>query len=255
MCMKMIRVISVFILSALVTITGCGKQNIVTLSGTVESTQIDINSEVPGKIIVIHKEEGAEVKKDEIAATVDSSAQKLMVKQQAASLKSAMAKLDLLKNGSTSQAIKAAEANVEQLQAAYDLAELTLSKYDIRSPVSGTFIYKNVEVGDIIMPGGSIGTVSDLSDLWVALYVPERYINNLALGLELKLSSISLSNTPIKGKIIYIADKAEFTPKNTETPEAKENTVFKIKVKILDNIQKLRPGMTIDANIPVGGVR
>ena len=63
------------------------------------------------------------------------------------------------------------------------------------------------------------------------------------------MKSVALPGESIKGKITFISQKAEYTPKNTETTESKENTVFKVKVKIMDHIESLRPGMTVDVSL------
>ncbi|HEX9060976.1 MAG TPA: efflux RND transporter periplasmic adaptor subunit, partial [Clostridia bacterium] len=122
-----------------------------------------------------------------------------------------------------------------------------------KAPVDGTYILKNVNIGDMVNVGSSIGTISDLNDLWLKVHIPQRNIGAVKLNQEVELKSISLPGEPIKGKIIFISDKAEFTPKDTETSEAKENTVFMIKIKVMNNIEKLKPGMSLDAFLPSGG--
>lgn len=339
----------VLLLALTLVISGCGKSDTLVLSGTIESTQIDANSEAAGKVIKLEKDEGDTVKKGDVLAVVDSSAQELTVKQQEAvvnlkqarldelkagtrpeqvkqaeaaletakaavntaktgvdaaqisynywvdkynktkslldsnavsendltdaqykvdtakqqlltaqnqfnsaqsQLQSAQAQLELLKNGSTSQTIKAAEADLEQSKNALEQTRLVLSKYQVRSPIDGTYISRNVNIGDMLNVGGSAAAISDLTDLWVKVYIPQRNIGLVKLNQEVGLNSISLPGKTIKGKIVFIANEAEFTPKNTETNEAKENTVFKLKIKILDNIDRLKPGMTVDAVIP-----
>ncbi|MCX7709558.1 MAG: efflux RND transporter periplasmic adaptor subunit [Clostridia bacterium] len=344
--------ITIFILAAAILFSGCSSTNSLQLSGSVESTQIDANSEVAGKILHLEKDEGAAVKKDDVLASIDASAQELIVKQHEATVKakqarldelkagtrteqirqaeastdtaktavnsaktsvdnaqinynywvdkynktkslnqsgaasdndlqdarykmdtanqqlitaqkqlsssqsqlqSAQAQLDLLRNGNTNQTIKAAEADLEQSQAVLEQAKLTLSKYQVKSPIDGTYLLRNVETGDIVNAGTGVATISDLSDLWVKVYIPQRHLNSIKLGQELELKTVSLPGQTIKGKITFISSDAEFTPKNTETSEAKENTVFKVKIKMLDHIDQLKPGMTVDAHIPLGG--
>lgn len=340
----------IMIFSAAFAFTGCTGSNAITLSGSIESTQIDVNSEVAGKILKMEKDEGMAVKKDDVIAVVDSSVQELAVKQQESIVKlkqakldelkagtrpeqvkqaqaaadaagtavntartgvdtaqinynywvdklnktkslldssavseneltdmqykvdtareqlqtaqkqlsaaqsqseSAQAQLELLKNGSTNQTIQAAQADLEQSQAALDQSKLVLGKYQVKSPIDGTYLFKNANIGDMVNAGTSIATVSDLRDLWVSFYIPQRNLNTIKLNQELNLTSIALPGKKVKGKVIFISDEAEYTPKNTETNEAKENTVFKVKVKILDNLDSLKPGMTVEARIPV----
>lgn len=177
-------------------------------------------------------------------ATTDS------IKAAQANFEQASAQLELLKAGSTEQAISAAQADLEGSQALLDQLKLTLSKYSIRSPIDGTYISRTVNVGDIVSPGANIGSISDLSDIWVNVFIPRRHLNIISLGQEVNLSS---SGKNLKGSIIFISSEAEFTPKNIETTEAKENMVFKIRIKLPDNALNLKPGMMVDAYIPTGG--
>jgi HlyD family secretion protein len=84
----------------------------------------------------------------------------------------------------------------------------------------------------------------------VCLSSTEIHIN-VKTGQELELRVKALSGGMARGRIVNIADNAEFTPKNVETDDAKENTVFKVKIKFLDPADRLKPGMTADAIIPL----
>jgi HlyD family secretion protein len=168
-----------------------------------------------------------------------------------AQLASAQAQQDLLEKGSTSQTIKAAEADLEQSRIALEQANLTLGKYSIKAAIDGVYSIRNVNIGDIINPGTSVATISDLKDLWVNVFIPQKKLTSISNGQELDLRVKALDNGTVKGRIVHIADKAEFTPKNTETDDAKENTVFKVKIKISEKVELLKPGMTVDAIIPI----
>lgn len=207
---------------------------------------------------------------DELTNLSDAAYQQLKSAQE--QLNMARAKLDLLQNGPTAQSIRAAEAAYQQAKAQYDLtrngatsqsitvaqasvgqaeknlelAKLQLEKFTIKSPVSGRLMYKNVDPGEVVFPGSNIATISVPNDLWARFYVPEKDKHRVEVGKEVYIKSKAYPNESIKGKIIYVADEAEFTPKNVETKEAKESTVFEVKVKFLNLIDKLKPGMTVD---------
>jgi len=228
---------------------------------SVESAQINYNYWVNkyNQINSLHTSDAvsdddlndAKFKTDTAKQQLEAAQKELSASQ--ARLKSAQSKLDLLKSGATAQTIKASEADLQQAEAALEQAKLVLSKYQVKSPVNGTLVSKNISLGDMVNAGTSLGTVSDLTDLWVRVYIPQRHISAVSLNQEINLTTVSLPDQYIKGKIIFIASEAEFTPKNTETTEAKENTVFKLKIKILDHIENLKPGMTVDAIIPLAG--
>lgn len=168
-----------------------------------------------------------------------------------AQLKSAQAQVGLLKEGSTSQTIRAAEADLGQSQTMLDQANLILSKYNVKAAADGTYIQRNVEVGTMVNMGTSIGTVSDLSNLWTSVYLQQKYLRYVSLNQDISLKVGALDGKTVKGRIVFISSEAEFTPKNTQTDESKESMVFKIKIRILDGLGSLKPGMTANAVIPV----
>nr|WP_312579891.1 HlyD family efflux transporter periplasmic adaptor subunit [Sedimentibacter sp.] len=164
---------------------------------------------------------------------------------------SALAQYGLLKEGSTPQSIKAAEANVEQLQAALDSANLQLEKCTIKSPVDGILLNKAIDVGQVVTSGTNIISVQENREYWIKVYVPQKYNSRVKLSQKVIVRSSALPDTDITGTIIYKSPKAEFTPKNIETTEAKENdTVIAIKVRLDSNTSDLSAGMI--ANVIIG---
>jgi hypothetical protein len=49
------------------------------------------------------------------------------------------------------------------------------------------------------------------------------------------------------GSVIYIADEAEFTPRNVQTREERVNMVFAVRVALPNPDHALKPGMPADA--------
>ena len=49
------------------------------------------------------------------------------------------------------------------------------------------------------------------------------------------------------GKVTFVADVAEFTPKNVQTPEERAKLVFRIKVGLDNASSVFKPGMPADA--------
>jgi HlyD family secretion protein len=59
----------------------------------------------------------------------------------------------------------------------------------------------------------------------------------------------SFPREKFSGKVVYISDQAEFTPKNIQTKEERVTQVFGIKIEIPNPDLKLKPGMPADAVI------
>ena len=99
-----------------------------------------------------------------------------------ANYKQALARLELLKKGATGQAVMQAQANVEQLQATLGTAKLQLDKYNIKAPVKGILLYKDVELGQFVSPGTIIGTVQTNDNYWMKVYIPQKYNSKVTLN-------------------------------------------------------------------------
>jgi HlyD family secretion protein len=118
----------------------------------------------------------------------------------------------------------------------------------ITSPISGTIIDTYFNAGEIIIPGSNIAEISDLSNLWIKIYVPEKYLYKVSLNKDVAIN-VSSINKKINGKVVYISPNGEFTPKNTTTESSKEDIVYEVKIQIKDNVKELKPGMLADVTI------
>jgi len=162
----------------------------------------------------------------------------------------AQAQLDLLVNGTAATSIQAAEADLAQSQAALDQSRLVLDKYTLKAPCDGVVTLLSISRGEVVNAGAAIGTVSDLKNLSVRLYIPQKNLSAIELGTKLNLVATSLPGKKIPARVTWISDVAEFTPRNTETTASKETTVFRFKVAVEGTDSGLKPGMSLEAEIP-----
>jgi len=163
-----------------------------------------------------------------------------------ANYQQAKAQYELIKNGSTKETLEIAKAGVKQAEEAVELAKLQVDKFSIKSPITGRAEYSYTDLGEVVFPGTNIASILDEKDLWLKFYIPEKYKHKVSTGKTLIIKSKAFPNEKINGKIVFVSSKAEFTPKNIETAEAKENTVFEVKVKLLDHLDILKSGMTAE---------
>jgi len=85
--------------------------------------------------------------------------------------------------------------------------------------------------------------------MWVRAYVPENHLH-VKTGEEVEVQIDSFPGRIFKGEIVFVARQAEFTPANVQTPEERSKQVFRIKVKLTDGLDVLRPGMAADVVLP-----
>ncbi len=147
--------------------------------------------------------------------------------------------------------IQAAEARSAQARAAADLLAKTIADCTITAPAGGIVTHKAVEAGELVTPGSTIVTLTELDSVYVMIYVTEMEMGRVRLGdgVEVRIDAFPIKVFP--GKVTYISPEAEFTPKNVQTKEDRVKLVFGIKVEIENKDGFLKPGLPADALIRV----
>ena len=79
----------------------------------------------------------------------------------------------LVKAGPRKEAIQQGRARVEQAEAALRVAEVQLGYAEVRSPLDGIALSKNIEAGEYVAPGTPVVTVADMVNVWLRAYVDE----------------------------------------------------------------------------------
>jgi len=148
--------------------------------------------------------------------------------------------------------IQAAEARLAQAQAAADLLKKTIADCTITAPVGGIVTHKALEAGELVTPGATIVTLSELDSVYVMIYVTEKELGRVRLGDAAEVKIDAFPDKAFSGRVTYISPEAEFTPKNIQTKEDRVKLVFGVKVEIENREGLLKPGLPADAVIRVG---
>jgi HlyD family secretion protein len=148
--------------------------------------------------------------------------------------------------------IRAAEARLDQAQAAADLLRKTIADCTILAPAGGTVTHKAVEPGELVVQGATIVTLAELDSVYVMIYVTEKELGRVSLGAAAEVEIDAFPDKPFAGKVTFISPEAEFTPKNIQTKEDRVKLVFGVKVEIENREGLLKPGLPADAVIRVG---
>jgi membrane fusion protein YbhG len=163
----------------------------------------------------------------------------------------ARAQLDMLREGFRTEEIEQARAHFQQASKELELAQLNLDRCQLYAPAAGRVLSKSREPGEMVQPGTPIITVGDLSHPWVNIYVGERDLGKVWLGMKAYVTVDSFPHDPFPGKVTFISDRAEFTPKNIQTPDERVKLVYRIKIDVQTRDEALKPGMPADAVLPL----
>jgi HlyD family secretion protein len=159
----------------------------------------------------------------------------------------AQANLRKSQAGATSEQIQLARTQVDQALRALDVLRLQRQKYTLYAPMSGMVINRVVHEGENALPGKTLLTLGNLDSVDLTVYVPEPDVGQVDLQQPVNVTVDSFPNQAFAGEVVWIADQAEYTPKNVQTQAERVTTVFAVKVRIPNPEHKLKPGMPADA--------
>lgn len=119
-----------------------------------------------------------------------------------------------------------------------------LSNCEIVNPMSGTVLAQYVEQYEFVNMGKPLYKIANLKDMVLRAYLTEDQLSDLKLGQEVTVlvdkNSEEYQRYP--GRISWIADEAEFTPKTIQTKDERANLVYAVKIKV-ENDGFIRVGM------------
>ena len=123
------------------------------------------------------------------------------------------------------------------LQIQIEQTEDQLSKCRIVNPVSGTVLGKYAEANEMTAPGKPLYKIADLRTIILRVYVTGNQLPTLKLNQEVKVLTDDGKDgfKEVTGKITWINDKAEFTPKTIQTKDERANMVYAVKVNVIND--------------------
>jgi HlyD family secretion protein len=143
-------------------------------------------------------------------------------------------------------AVRAAEAAVVQTRGALSQAQTNLAYATIRSPVDGTVVSRNVDVGQTVAASFQTPTLfniaQDLTRMEIDTSVDEADISRIAEGQNAVFTVDSYPETRFEGKVTQVRN----------SPVVNQNVVTYVVVIGVDNRElKLKPGMTANVTLEV----
>jgi len=118
--------------------------------------------------------------------------------------------------------------------------------FELKAPISGVVVHKNVNEGDYIKTGQPLFRIVDLSDLWLRLDAYESDLAWLRFGQQVSFSVEAYPGQTFQGRITFI--NPEIDPKSR---------TVSVRVNVPNEERKLKPGMfakaVVRSNIALAG--
>ncbi|WP_025764772.1 efflux RND transporter periplasmic adaptor subunit [Dyadobacter tibetensis] len=183
-------------------------------SGTVlPNEEVDLKSELSGRLVQLKIDEGAIVKKGQLIAKINdrdirAQLQKVAYNQDLARRNEERQKKLLKLEAINLQDYDLTVNDINVLGAEKEVLEAQLEKTEIRAPFSGRIGLKNISEGAYLAPGTSIATIVQRNPVKVEFSVPEKYARSIPVGSMVKLS-LEGEGAPVNARIIALDPKID----------------------------------------------
>ena len=229
-----------------------------------------VGAKIIGRVVELPVDEGDAISAGDTIAVLDSEDLEASVRLAEASLNEARARLadaqrelarqaELIEDRLTSQALydtaitqrDVAVAQVGTAEARLNSAQAILDYTVVRAPIDGVVIERNIEVGEMVAPGGftsqqstgSIVRIADPTSLEVEADINESYIARLQLGQRASIRVDAVPDFEYSGRLRQIVPTAD-----------RQRAVVQVKVSIDNRDDRLVPDMSCTVTFLEEGV-
>ena len=245
----------------------------ISAAGSVEPIRtVEVKSKASGEIYSMPVETGDYVHAGELLVQIDPRVPQATLRQAEADLELAQAQLEnaqsqLRRSEALHQtesiteqeyedaklAVASAQASLVRAERSLEDARISAEDTDVRSPINGVVIVKNVETGTVITSatqGYSGGTIllqmANLDTVQVRALVDETDIGQILPDMGSTITVDAYPNRPFRGRVLKIEPQAEV---------AQNVTMFPVLVRIPNSEGLLQPGMSCEVEITIGNRR
>ncbi|WP_026190968.1 HlyD family secretion protein [Methylobacterium sp. WSM2598] len=150
--------------------------------------------------------------------------------------------------GATRHALDAARHSV-------DFYRVNIADNSLTAPRDGPIQYRIANVGEVLAAGGKVLTMLDAGYVYMDLYLPTAEAGRVTLGAEGRIVLDAYPDHVIPAKVVFVASRAQFTPKTVETRDERDKLMFRIRLRVDPERLKGREAL-VRAGLPgIGYVR
>jgi len=146
--------------------------------------------------------------------------------------------------------VEAAKMRVVQARAQLGDIDAQLAEMQVIAPTDSILEVLLVKIGDVLPANREVATLLLPQHLWVRVFVPEPWLGLIKVGDHVRVRVDSFPNKDFDGMVEQVNRQAEFTPRNVQTVEDRIRQVFGVKIRLPNNDDRLRAGMSADVYFP-----
>jgi RND family efflux transporter MFP subunit len=237
--------------------------------GIIEAPEVNITSRIPGRIVQLDLLEGDTVERGQVVCRtedIDIKNQLAKARGDLADASAALhnAEITMARNDKlyAEHVISAKErddarATLDSNRGAVTAAKASVQYYAdqlndtvIRSPISGTVVSKNLQVGEWVTPGTPILTVDDLSTIWARVNMEETDLGAIRIGSPAQVTLPTRPPLVFSGQVMAIGQEGQFATETDVRRGRQDIRTFYVKVRVLNTTGQVKPGMTAEVAFP-----
>lgn len=211
--------------------------------GTAQANEsVTLTAQSTDRIKSIQFDDGDQVTKGQQLLALEHAEEKALVQELKVNLAEQKRQLgrlkDLKKQSATAQsAIDSQTSLMEATQAQLEVAQIRLSEKFIQAPFSGQLGLRQVSPGQLVTNDTKITSLDDLSKIKVEFQLPERYLNQVAVGQPVAATNVAYT-APFLGEIIAISSRLD-----------RVTRAFTVRAIFDNSALELRPGMLLQLKV------
>ena len=150
--------------------------------------------------------------------------------------------VNVLREGSRPERIRAARSEVGAARAAVTGARSAVGELVLTSPVDAVVMARHAEPGEILPAGAAAVTLGEMQKPFVRVFVATPALPGIHIG-DSVIVSLDGRNDRMRGTVVSVDARAQFTPRIALTEEERADLLFGVKVTIADSAGIARPGL------------
>jgi len=149
--------------------------------------------------------------------------------------------LSLVRGGARLEEVEQAQAHLDSAEVRLKLAEATLERQTLSSPLAGQVLETHADIGEVVGAGVPVVTVADVSHPYVSVFVSEDRIGEARVGRPVHVVT-DATQERLGGVVEHIGRSTEYSPRYLFSPTERVNLVVRVRIRIDDPEGLLRAG-------------
>ncbi|MCK5005523.1 MAG: efflux RND transporter periplasmic adaptor subunit [Candidatus Aminicenantes bacterium] len=154
-------------------------------------------------------------------------------------LESETAQYELIKS------LEGLEVQKNVLENKKEYLRIILEDYTLESGVDGFVMEKFISMGENIFPGMPMFDILDKNSLFIEIFLEEKELPRIRNGGKVRIIVDGAEEKDLTGIVSEIGRKSEFSPRYVISEIERKSLLFKVKIRVKENIGIFKIGMPV----------